>query len=449
MGRPGLLAPWVWFRAHSAPNHPQHAGSCGSRRRVACVASLMIAMLPFGGARAAEPNLGTLDSTEGSVAWAASFEPIVASGTLESCALGVCDRFLLLVDLDEVERASGVVEVGVRWVTDSTDTDLDLYVTDASGAVVARSAGLDSDAEIARLPAGANGLYDVWVVPSTIPDPLAYEGRAEFEPNVAPTPLRDLLPNMTTLEPHTVALATGQYYVDPVRNEAASCYPEETADPDELRPARTPPVPVRCLRFDQIAYNAGAGSLELRFVPSEGAGTPPLRQRIYASDGSHTERTAESAMEFHAIHGHWHYSGFGLGRLYDPDGDLVAQSNKKGFCLIDVEIERWAERGNGARAYSAPGCLTPDPGQDGDVVMGISSGWADVYNWFLADQFIDVTGVPDGAYRLEVVADPNDTLKESDETDNAGSTWICLTATEVRKAPAPSCRAGNEGALGG
>jgi lysyl oxidase len=118
----------------------------------------------------------------------------------------------------------------------------------------------------------------------------------------------------------------------------------------------------------------------------------------------------------------------------------LRQSNKKGFCLIDVDFEAWGEKGNGPRKHSFPGCQLPNyHDEEGDwVEQGIDAGWADVYNWFLADQFIDITGLPDGVYRLEVIADPNDTLLESDETDNARSTWICIAGMDVDKVSGPT-----------
>ncbi|MCA1833370.1 MAG: lysyl oxidase family protein [Actinomycetota bacterium] len=381
-------------------------------------------------ARAATPSSGIVSSSNDALSWSGSFDAIVTPGILAECSLGICDKFTYTVNL--AESATEEIEVAVRWLSESTDTDLDLFVTDEEGAVVGQSTGLDSSAEVAHIPV-SNGTFDVWVAPVTLDEPLQYSGRIEVESPPAVEPVRDLLPNMTTLEPHTLMIATGEYYIDPVHNEAVSCYPEEITDPDEQ-------TPTRCLRFDQIAYNQGAGPLELRFNPIDpsNAGSPRLRQRIYSSDGTYREVTAEDAMEFHPIHGHWHYSGFGLGRLYvDGNPTPVRQSNKKGFCLIDVDFEGWGAKGNGPRSYSAPGCLVPDPDEGGDVVMGIDNGWADVYNWFLADQFIDITGLADGVYRLEIIADPGNTLVESDYTDNARSTWICISGTTVNKVAGP------------
>jgi hypothetical protein len=45
-------------------------------------------------------------------------------------------------------------------------------------------------------------------------------------------------------------------------------------------------------------------------------------------------------------------------------------------------------------------------------------GWLDVYSKNLPDQWIDITGIPDGEYWLESESDPDDAILESDETNN-------------------------------
>ena len=206
-----------------------------------------------------------------------------------------------------------------------------------------------------------------------------------------------------------------------------SCYPEEMLE----QGAR------RCLRFDQVIANEGSGPLELRYRLDEALTTGVLRQRIYSSDGSHRERLADR-LQFHAAHAHFHYANFAQAHLWasNAQGDRlgsapVRSGRKNGFCLIDVDNHRFGEKGDSARTYGAPACLLPTSGDD--VVHGISVGWADVYNWFLADQFIEVSGLPDGDYLLESVADPADTLVEEDDGDNAAATHIqiCGDRAEV------------------
>ena len=53
-----------------------------------------------------------------------------------------------------------------------------------------------------------------------------------------------------------------------------------------------------------------------------------------------------------------------------------------------------------------------------EPILGISIGYADVYNRSLPGQWADLTGLPSGQYWLEVIADPYDRIQESNETNN-------------------------------
>jgi hypothetical protein len=61
--------------------------------------------------------------------------------------------------------------------------------------------------------------------------------------------------------------------------------------------------------------------------------------------------------------------------------------------------------------------------------MGLSVGWGDRYPATLPDQYVDVTGLPDGKYRLRATADESDWFKETDDKNNR--TWVDLTLTRV------------------
>jgi hypothetical protein len=73
-----------------------------------------------------------------------------------------------------------------------------------------------------------------------------------------------------------------------------------------------------------------------------------------------------------------------------------------------------------------------------------------MYDWYLPDQYIEVSGVPDGYYILETLADPDNTLREADETNNCGAVLIRLSnmstaspgAELVR--PQPACPSAGE-----
>jgi hypothetical protein len=67
------------------------------------------------------------------------------------------------------------------------------------------------------------------------------------------------------------------------------------------------------------------------------------------------------------------------------------------------------------------------------MVNGISPGWADVYNWFLADQYIEISGVPDGVYVIETHANPTRTVHETSYDDNVARATIRLQGDTVTR----------------
>jgi hypothetical protein len=105
------------------------------------------------------------------------------------------------------------------------------------------------------------------------------------------------------------------------------------------------------------------------------------------------------------------------GNVVEPA--VVREGSKIGFCFYDntnygsSELEYYLDCENG----------NPDALR---VTMGLSRGWGDTYPWGLVGQYLDITGLPDGRYRLRVTADGNsadgsDQFLDSDETNNP--TW--------------------------
>jgi Lysyl oxidase len=57
---------------------------------------------------------------------------------------------------------------------------------------------------------------------------------------------------------------------------------------------------------------------------------------------------------------------------------------------------------------------------------GLSVGWGDLYPAGIAFQWIDITGLKSGRYRLRATADPADWFAE---TNTNNSTWVDLRLT--------------------
>lgn len=166
------------------------------------------------------------------------------------------------------------------------------------------------------------------------------------------------------------------------------------------------------LRFSTAFANKAAanswGHLELRGGAVLANGNQEVLQRVFNTDGTFTDRSA-GEFTYHSGHGHIHFDGYAIYRLRQVTagngvGDVVATGGKISFCLIDI-----------AKYYSNAG--TSRYGSCG-TTQGVTAGWSDVYSRSLADQWINISLVPDGQYWLEVVVDPDNLLVESDETNN-------------------------------
>jgi len=126
---------------------------------------------------------------------------------------------------------------------------------------------------------------------------------------------------------------------------------------------------------------------------------------------------ANEVWEYDECHGHWHYEGYAEYVLFDQDGNQLPLGFKNGFCLIDIECS-----GGGNATYTCDN-------------QGISAGCGDIYGSGLDCQWIDVTGLPDGIYKLMIRVnwdeDP-DALGnyESNYTNNTGEVCFDLNTDQ-------------------
>ena len=102
-------------------------------------------------------------------------------------------------------------------------------------------------------------------------------------------------------------------------------------------------------------------------------------------------------------HRHYHFTDFADYQLVNSAGQTVALGLKAGFCLLDSI--RWTNTGPAAARYDCND-------------QGIQRGWADVYHRDLSCQWVDITGLPAGIYRLAIEVNPAGRLPERTRTNN-------------------------------
>lgn len=104
-----------------------------------------------------------------------------------------------------------------------------------------------------------------------------------------------------------------------------------------------------------------------------------------------------------ACSGSWLFANYARYRLLDADGVEVGTGHKSAFALIDL----------------APFTEDAGPAQYGfGQDMGISVGWADIYDAGLDCQWVDITDVPAGDYTLELAINPDEVVAEATFDNN-------------------------------
>jgi hypothetical protein len=187
-------------------------------------------------------------------------------------------------------------------------------------------------------------------------------------------PLPDLVVDRATLL-HDVVINTGSF-------GAASCavYEGCVAGPGTRR----------LLRFSVAAINQGQGDI----VAPAAAEHPEL-------------------FEFSPCHGHYHFQGFADYRLLDSQGRVVLRGHKQAYCMEDSFQ---------ARLGPQVACTARSTCES----QGIQHGWADVYGNDLDCQWIDITGLPSGAYQLSVSLNPARTFEEVSFDNNTSTIPVTI-----------------------
>jgi hypothetical protein len=190
----------------------------------------------------------------------------------------------------------------------------------------------------------------------------------------------------------------------------------------------------KLLRFSSIVVNVGDGRFELHGQrPDTTTSTMKVTQRIYDDAGTYHDEATPATMYFGGDgHNHWHVTNledFALDRL--DNGINVGTGAKQGFCFYDNY--NYGATGDPFYLTTAtpPAC---GQGQRSalEAFMGLSAGWGDIYRSNLPDQYIDITGLVSGRYRLIARADADNWFQELDDSNNVSWVNIQIKGSQVK-----------------
>ncbi|MBE1876097.1 lysyl oxidase family protein [Myceligenerans pegani] len=172
------------------------------------------------------------------------------------------------------------------------------------------------------------------------------------------------------------------------------------------------------LTFNAHEWNAGPGPLVVEGFRRPNKAVMDAYQFFY-EDGKQVGHAKTGTMKYHAApgHNHWHFLDFAQYELVTPKGDLVTTSGKQSWCLVptdpvDMLVKNATWRPESIGLDSACG------GKEATWLReSLPVGWGDTYVQYQTEAF-DLTGVPNGTYKIRITVNPDGNLHEVTDENN-------------------------------
>ncbi|BFO16130.1 hypothetical protein SHKM778_25180 [Streptomyces sp. KM77-8] len=151
-------------------------------------------------------------------------------------------------------------------------------------------------------------------------------------------------------------------------------------------------------------------------------------QYFYDTDGKQVGYTPTGGMEWDPRpgHMHWHFLDFASYRLLSADQKETVRSGKEAFCLANTDAVDYTVKN--AHWHPTNTDLSTACGQENSIsvreVLDVGSG--DTYTQDLPGQSFDITDLPNGTYYIQVLANPENRLKETDHSNNSALREVIL-----------------------
>jgi len=194
------------------------------------------------------------------------------------------------------------------------------------------------------------------------------------------------------------------------------------------------------LTFGATTWNAGAGALVVEGFRRPNSAVMDAYQFFHAK-GRQVSYTKVGTMEYDRKQGHehWHFKDFAQYNLLDGRQRAKLRSGKEAWCLSPTDSVDLLQAGAVWKPESiglGSACGAEDARSIREV---LPSGWGDTYTQYLPGQSFDVTGLPNGTYYIEILANPDKRLIEVSTTNNRSLRKVVLSGPAgARKVTVPA-----------
>ncbi|MFC8275820.1 lysyl oxidase family protein [Streptomyces sp. NPDC057271] len=182
------------------------------------------------------------------------------------------------------------------------------------------------------------------------------------------------------------------------------------------------------LAFSANVWNAGPAQLVVDGFRSPGKAKMDAYQYFYDAKGKQVGYTPTGTMEWDPRpgHVHWHFTDFASYRLLKADKKETVRSGKEAFCLANTDAVDYTVKNANWHPYNTD--LATACGQENSIsvreVLDVGSG--DTYTQDLPGQSFDITDLPNGTYYIQVLANPENRLKETNTANNSALRKVVL-----------------------
>jgi hypothetical protein len=126
-------------------------------------------------------------------------------------------------------------------------------------------------------------------------------------------------------------------------------------------------------------------------------------------------------------HTHWHFTDFASYRLLDASQQEIVRSQKEAFCLANTDaIDHLVPNANWKPSNTD---LHTACGEQGSLavreVLDVGSG--DTYAQYLPGQSFDISDLANGTYYIQVIANPEKRLQETNLKNNVALRKVILS----------------------
>ncbi|GAA2633775.1 lysyl oxidase family protein [Streptomyces vastus] len=174
------------------------------------------------------------------------------------------------------------------------------------------------------------------------------------------------------------------------------------------------------LAFSATVWNAGPSPLVVDGFRSPGKDLMDAYQYFYDADGKQVGYAPTGTMEWDARdeHEHWHFTDFASYRLLSEDQTKEVRSGKEAFCLANTDAIDYTVKN--ANWHPENTDLETACGEKNAIsvreVLDVGSG--DTYSQYRPGQSFDITDLPNGTYYIQVIANPEKRLQETNTGNN-------------------------------